>query len=132
LKIQCQQHTIIINNNINKINKINKHQLTSTHINSDKQQQQLTQVLTDNTTTTTNNNNNNKTTTKQTNDVIECLQADTKSFEVKIIDYVKNTLGKEVMGWEELVFKTGAASSTPSVIVDSWVCALHQTGSCSL
>ena len=37
-----------------------------------------------------------------------------------MIEFVKSGLGKEVMGWEELVFKTGAADGVPSVIIDSW------------
>jgi hypothetical protein len=34
--------------------------------------------------------------------------------------YVQGTLGKQVMGWEEVLFKTGAASGNSAVIVDSW------------
>ena len=40
--------------------------------------------------------------------------------QVKMIDFVKGSLKKEVMGWEELVFKTGAADNSPGVIVGSW------------
>lgn len=43
-----------------------------------------------------------------------CTTADTTSFEKKIINFVRNELGKQVMGW------SGAANDTPSVIVDSW------------
>ena len=56
----------------------------------------------------------------ETGSTAPCTLADTKSWEVKIIDYVQNSLKKQVMGWEELVFKTGAASGNSDVIVDSW------------
>eukprot|EP01046_Picozoa_sp_COSAG06_P050664 COSAG06_NODE_8080_length_2279_cov_1.860092_3_plen_152_part_00 len=49
-----------------------------------------------------------------------CTLADTKSWEVKMIEYVQGTLGKQVMGWEEVLFKTNAASNDSGVIVDSW------------
>jgi hypothetical protein len=44
---------------------------------------------------------------------------DTKSFEVKMINFVSQKLGKEVMGWEEVLFKTDSATN-PNVIIDSW------------
>ena len=37
-----------------------------------------------------------------------------------MIEYVQGTLGKQVMGWEEVLFKTNAASNDSGVIVDSW------------
>jgi len=49
-----------------------------------------------------------------------CTLEDTKSFEVKMIAFVGKELEKEVMGWEEVVFKTGAATDDLGVIVDSW------------
>jgi N-acetyl-beta-hexosaminidase len=49
-----------------------------------------------------------------------CTLADSKSWEQKMITYVQGTLHKQVMGWEEVVFKTGAASGNDDVIVDSW------------
>eukprot|EP00040_Diaphanoeca_grandis_P018485 m.97205 g.97205 ORF g.97205 m.97205 type:complete len:705 (+) comp26958_c0_seq2:225-2339(+) len=56
----------------------------------------------------------------ETGTTAPCDMADTKNFEVKMIHFVKENLGKEVMGWEELLFKTNAAGDTPEVIVDSW------------
>ncbi len=48
-----------------------------------------------------------------------CTLANTKSFEVKMIKKLLS-LKKQPMGWEEILFKTGAAADYPSVIVDSW------------
>jgi hypothetical protein len=48
-----------------------------------------------------------------------CTLANTKSFEVKMIEKLI-TLGKTPMGWEEILFKTEAAQAFPTVIVDSW------------
>jgi hypothetical protein len=50
-----------------------------------------------------------------------CTMANTKSFEVKMIEVLLK-LNKTPMGWEEILFKTGAATAYPSVIVDAWVC----------
>ena len=49
-----------------------------------------------------------------------CTMNNTRSFEEKVIDYVTIDLNKEVMGWEELLFKTGAANGTTSTVIDSW------------
>ena len=43
-----------------------------------------------------------------------CSLNNTRSFEEKMIAYVTQDLGKKVMGWEELLFKTGAANATKS------------------
>eukprot|EP00038_Savillea_parva_P019262 m.26939 g.26939 ORF g.26939 m.26939 type:complete len:781 (-) comp4361_c0_seq1:2909-5251(-) len=48
-----------------------------------------------------------------------CTTNNTMSFEVKMIEHILK-LGKTPMGWEEILFKTGAAQDYPSVIVDSW------------
>jgi len=49
-----------------------------------------------------------------------CGLNNSKTFEQKILEFVANKLGKDVMGWEEVLFKTGAADGHPSFIVDSW------------
>ena len=49
-----------------------------------------------------------------------CSLNNTRSFEEKMIAYVTQDLGKKVMGWEELLFKTGAANATKSTVIDSW------------
>ena len=49
-----------------------------------------------------------------------CTMNNTRSFEEKIITFVAGDLKKEVMGWEEILFKTHAAAQDKSVIVDSW------------
>ena len=54
-----------------------------------------------------------------------CTLEDTKSFEVKMIAFVSQ-LGKEVMGWEEVLFKTGAAANDTNVIIDSWASSSWQ------
>lgn len=45
--------------------------------------------------------------------------ANTRDFEEKVIRVVQG-LNKTVMGWEEVLFKTGAAAAFPGVVVDSW------------
>ena len=48
-----------------------------------------------------------------------CTLANTRSFEVKMIEHLLS-IGKTPMGWEEILFKTNAAAAYKSVIVDSW------------
>ena len=48
-----------------------------------------------------------------------CSLANTKSFEEKMIAHLI-ALGKTPMGWEEILFKTGAAAAYPTTIIDSW------------
>ena len=48
-----------------------------------------------------------------------CTLANTKSFEVKMIEHLLS-IGKRPMGWEEILFKTEAAAAYPTTIVDSW------------
>ena len=56
----------------------------------------------------------------ETGSTAPCTLTDTKSWEEKMIGYVQGPLGKQVMGWEEVLFKTGAAAGNRAVIVDSW------------
>jgi len=48
-----------------------------------------------------------------------CTLNNTKSFEIKMIEHLLS-VGKRPMGWEEILFKTGAAAEYPTTIVDSW------------
>lgn len=48
-----------------------------------------------------------------------CTTDNAKSFEVKMIEHVRS-LGKTPMGWEEILFKTGAAANFTDTIIDSW------------
>ena len=55
----------------------------------------------------------------ETGSAAPCTMANTKSFEVKMIEHLLS-IKKVPMGWEEILFKTEAAEPYPSVIVDSW------------
>merc|ERR1712188_147433 len=48
-----------------------------------------------------------------------CTLENTKSFEDKMIQFVLS-MGKTVMGWEEILFKTAAAEPYPGVVVGVW------------
>ena len=48
-----------------------------------------------------------------------CTLNATKSFEQKMIQKVIS-LGKQPMGWQEILLETGAAATFPQVIVDTW------------
>jgi len=47
-----------------------------------------------------------------------CTLENTKSFEEKVIEHLRKS--KTVMGWEEILFKTGAAEGFEDIIVDAW------------
>ena len=55
----------------------------------------------------------------ETGSAAPCDANNTKSFEVKMQAHLL-ALGKTPMGWEEILFKTGAAAAFPMTIVDSW------------
>jgi len=48
-----------------------------------------------------------------------CTLNNTKSFEEKVIDFLLDK-NKTVMGWEEILFKTGAAERSTDIVVDAW------------
>lgn len=48
-----------------------------------------------------------------------CTLANTKSFEDKVIEFLLSK-NKTVMGWEEILFKTGSAEVSKDIIVDAW------------
>ena len=56
----------------------------------------------------------------ETGSTAPCTLDDTRSFEEKVLGYVTDTLKKVPMGWEEILFKTGAAATFPRTIVDAW------------
>jgi len=48
-----------------------------------------------------------------------CTLENTKSFEEKVIQHLLGK-NKTIMGWEEILFKTGAAEISQDIIIDAW------------